>query len=228
MAAAHPPRRRWPFVLAASLAVLLLGTFAYLLWFSSLFGLRNVQVVGGDGELTASVREAIDIPNGTPLVRIDLVQATDRVRRVPLVATASVVRQWPNDLVVTVTERTPVAVTSANGTFWLLDSGGVPYQRVANKPAGLIVLELVKPGEDDPATRAALVAVAAMTAEFRDEVQTVRATTAHDVTVLLKDGRTVIWGGADDGARKMQLLPALLAQPGKVFDISDPLLVTAR
>lgn len=224
----RPPHRKWPYVLAAGLAVVLIGAAGYLLWFSTLFGLHSVQVVGGDGSLTESVREAVAVPDGTPLARIDLVAVTERVRKVPRVASATVTREWPNGLAVVVTERTPVAVTSANGTFWLLDSSGVPFQRAASKPAGLVVLELVHPGAEDPATRSALVAVGAMTADFRRKVGAVRATTAHDVTVLLLDGRTVIWGGADNGARKMQLLPALLAQPGKVFDISDPTLVTAR
>ena len=124
--------------------------------------------------------------------------------------------------------RTPVAVTSANGRLWLLDSTGQPFQQVATAPAGLVTVLLATPGTDDPATRAALIVVDSMTADFRATVESVRADSPYQITLSLADGRAVIWGGSDDGARKMQILPGLLTRPGRLFDISDPSMVTVR
>ncbi|GGM11606.1 cell division protein FtsQ/DivIB [Nakamurella endophytica] len=223
-------RRRWPLVLAAGLVVALLAAAGWVLYATSVFGVRTVQVAGVDDGVAADIRQAVDdvAPPGTPLLRVDLDTVRSRVEALPQVASATVTRHWPDAVVVAALARTPVAVTSANGTFWLLDSGGRPYQQVDRAPGGLVTVELATPGPQDPATTAALKIVGAMTSDFRKQVRTVRASSAYDVRVLLRDGRTVIWGGSADDATKMQVLGALLQQPGTVFDISDPTLATVR
>lgn len=221
-------RRRWPFVLAGTFLALVLAAAGYLLWFTPVLGVRSVVITGASGGLVDEIRGALSIADGTPLIRIDTGAAAQRVEQVPQVAQADVTRVWPNTVDVVVQPRTPVAVTSANGRLWLLDSTGKPYQQVAKPPPGLVTVLLATPGSDDPATRAALVVVDSMTADFRTEVDSVRADSPYQITVSLSDGRAVIWGGSDDGARKMQILPGLLTQPGRLFDISDPSMVTVR
>ena len=54
------------------------------------------------------------------------------------------------------------------------------------------------------------------------------ARTAYDIKLTLTDGRSVIWGEATDSAEKMEILPAVLAQQGTVYNISDPTLVSVR
>ncbi|MTD16509.1 FtsQ-type POTRA domain-containing protein [Nakamurella sp. YIM 132087] len=227
-AEAAPRRRRWPYVLVASILVLVCAGAGYVFFFSPLLGLRTVTVAGADADLTGQIRAAVDLPDGTPLARIDLSQVQDRVEDVPQVAAATVTRAWPDGLVVTVRSRTPVAVTSANGRTWLLDSSGVAYERVATVPAGMVTVNLATPAPGDPATEAALTVIGAMTADFRETVASVTARSAYDLSVTLKDKRVVFWGGTDRSARKMQILPALLERPGKTFDVSDPDLVTVR
>ena len=46
--------------------------------------------------------------------------------------------------------------------------------------------------------------------------------------MLLTDGREVIWGSVDRSALKMQILPAVLKQPGHVYDISVPSMLVVR
>ena len=77
----------------------------------------------------------------------------------PEVSAVEVARGWPDTLTITVTPRVPVAVTSANGQFWLLDRTGDPYLAVAAPPAGLTLVQLVAPGTGDPSTIAALTVV---------------------------------------------------------------------
>ena len=226
--AATPPRRRWPVYLAVGLVLVLAGVVGYVLWFTAVLGVRTVSVAGAGAGLTTEVRAVLEVPDGTPLIRVDLAAVQRQVEAVPEVASAQVRRDWPNGLRVTVVARTPVAVTSANGALWLLDSAGYPYLKVPAAPAGLTTVELATPGAGDPATTAALAVVGSMTAEFRATVAAVRAPSVFGIEVLLKDGRTVVWGGSDEGARKMQILPALLRQPGKIYDISDPAIVTVR
>lgn len=215
-------RRRWPIYLAAGLVLSLIAAAGYILWFTAVLGVKHVSVTGAGDDLAAEVRGALAVPEGTPLIKVDLRAAELRVAEVPEVALVHITRRWPDTLAVDVQARTPVAVTSANGQLWLLDSGGDPYLRVPGAPAGLTVVELATPGPKDPATGAALTVIGSMTADFRKTVAKVQAPSAFDVTVVLQDHRVVHWGGADHGARKMQILPALLSQQGQTYDISDP------
>jgi cell division protein FtsQ len=230
--AVEPPparrHRRWPFVLVGLIVVVVAAAVGWLFWVSSVFGLTTITVRGVDTGLVGTVRAAAAVPQDTPLARIDTAAVQRRVAALPQVAAADVALAWPHGVVVTVQMRTPVAVTSANGGYWLLDSGGRPYQQVSTPPSGLVVVALATPGPTDPATSAALTVVQAMTSDFRATVSAVTADSAYNIVITLRDKRIVRWGGADASARKMQILPALLEQQGKVYDISDPGMVTVR
>jgi cell division protein FtsQ len=225
----RPAPRRWPVLLALALVTLLMAAGGYLVWESPVLALRTVLVDGsGASELAPQVREAVAVPAGTPLVRIDLAAVRDRVAAVGPVATAQVRREWPHTLVVTVTGRVPLAVTQANAHWWLLDATGKPYQQVPSRPAGLMPIQLATPGEGDRATVAALGVLGALPEAIRRQVTGVVAPSAYDISLTLTGGRTVIWGANTDGARKAAVLPAVLARPGRTYDVTDPTLVTVR
>ena len=223
-------RRRWPYWLAAFLVLSLAGGAAYVVYRTPVLGLAQVEVSATTGDLSEQVNEdvkdAVEVSDGTPLVTVDLAAVRARVLALPQIATAAVSRHWPNALVVTVTQRVPAAVTVANGSNWLLDTTGHPYLEVTRAPAGLLTVQLATPGAADPSTVAALAVIGALKAPIRATVASLTVRSAYSVVLNLKDGRTVIWGSPDDSARKMQVLPAVLAQPGRVYDISDPTYVT--
>jgi cell division protein FtsQ len=225
----RPAPRRWPVLLALSLVLLLVAAGGYLVWMSAVLGLRTVQVDGsGAPALAPQVRQAVAVPAGTPLLRIDLAAVRERVAAVGPVATAEVRREWPHTLVVTVTERVPLAATQANGQWWLLDATGKPYRQVPSRPAGLMPIQLATPGEGDRATLAALGVLGALPEKIRTQVTGIVAPSAYDISLTLTGDRTVIWGANSDGARKIAVLPAVLARPGHRYDITDPTLVTVR
>ena len=220
--------RRWPWILALVLVVLLLAGAVYGVFFSPLLGVRSVSIAGATDPISVKVLAVVDVPDGTPLARVDLDGVAERVNAVPEVAEVEVARHWPDTLVVTVTPRVPIAVTSANGRYWLMDSTGDPYLAVDAPPAGLVPVKLATPGVGDPATAAALTVVAALSPDFRAQVTDLAARTPYDVRLTLADGRSVIWGEATDSAKKVEILPAVLAQTGTVYNISDPTLVSVH
>lgn len=223
------PPRRWPVALAFGLVLALLLGAAGVVWYSPLLGLRTVVVNGsGADDLAPQVRSAVGLPQGTPLIRIDLAEVRDRVAAVGPVASASVQRQWPHTLVVTVTERLPLAVTQANGHWWLLDATGKPYQQVNSPPAGLMPIQLATPGEGDRATEAALGVLGSLPAPIRGQVRHIVAPNAYNISLALTRGRTVVWGANSDNATKSLVLPALLKRPGKTYDVTDPTMATVR
>jgi cell division protein FtsQ len=224
----RPPHRHWPYVLALFLLLALLGGAAYVVYRTPVLGLHRVSVTARSGELSPAAHDAVtaavDVPADTPLISIDLEAVRKAALGVPEVATASVSRHWPNGLTIVVTQRSPAAVTSANGALWLLDAAGNPYLKVdsAHVPAGLLPVELATPGTGDRATVAALAVIGELTPAIRSMVASVSARSSYAVTLDLRDGRSVIWGSPGQGAQKAQILPAVLAQPGKTYNISDP------
>jgi cell division protein FtsQ len=56
----------------------------------------------------------------------------------------------------------------------------------------------------------------------------VRAPSPEQVTLVLRDGRQVLWGGPVDGATKASAVLALIGMPGHVYDVSAPGVVTTR
>ncbi len=221
--------RRWPwFVALGMVGVLICGT-VYAVFFSALLGLQTVTITGVPADVAGRIRVVAPAADGTPLARVDLDAVADDVEAIPQVSDVVVSRDWPHTLMIAVTPRVPVAVTLANGQFWLLDASGDPYLSVPTPPAGLITVQLVAPGAGEPSTIAALTVASALTPQFRPTVTAISARTPFDVELTLKDGRKVLWGEATESAQKMQVLPALLkAQDGTEYDITDPTLVTVR
>ncbi len=224
----HEKPRRWPWILGIVLVLALLVGAVYAVFLSPLLGVRQVTVTGAPDALAARIESAAGVPGGTPLARVDLDAVAAAVSSVPEVESVGVAREWPDTLAITVTPRLPVAVTSANGRLWLLDAAGDPFLAVDAPPPGVISVQLVAPGTGDPSTLAAIGVIQAFSESFRGQVADVRARTPYDVEITLTDGRTVIWGDAEQSATKMQILPAVLQQPGTTYNISDPSLVTVR
>lgn len=221
--------RRWPWILALALVGVFLCGAVFAVFFSPLLGVKAVTIIGAPDALTAKIRTVVDIPDGIPLARVDLDGVATEVVALPEVSDVDVSRGWPDTLAISVNPRVPVAVTSANGQFWLLDAAGYPYLAVAAPPAGLVTVQLVTPGEGDPSTVAALTVAAALTPELRARVAEISARTVFDVELTLTDGTRITWGAATQSAEKMQILPALLAaQQGTLYDITDPTLVSVR
>jgi cell division protein FtsQ len=231
-------RRRGPRhpVLVAAVFPLLAATLAWVLWASPLLAVRTVQVDGVRTLSVAEVRDAAGLRTGTPLLRVDLDGATARVRRLPQVAAAEVSRSWPDRVVVTVTERVPVAVVERDGQRVLLDRDGVGFDTITGAaPKGVVPLAVAAPGPGDPSTRAALAALGALPDGVRTRLTQVAAATPQQVVLTLPGPVTVLWGDGGRAAAKAAALTALLDQVsagrlGKAatIDVSAPDAVVLR
>jgi cell division protein FtsQ len=228
------PRRRR--LVGAGVAALVVALAAWVVLASPLLAVRTVQVDGAAMLPAGQVVEAAGVREGTPLVRVDTAAAAARVARLPQVAAVEVTRGWPQTVVVTLTERVPVAVVAQAGARSLVDRDGVLFDTITGAPpAGVVPLEVADPGPDDDATTAALGALTALPGDVRAQVTGVAASTADDVTLTLTDGRTVLWGSAAQTDRKARVLAGLLDQvragvlePAGTFDVSTPDAVALR
>ncbi len=220
-------------VLAALVAAVVI---AWLLLAGPVLAVRAVHV---DGLVTLpadQVQEAAGIGAGTPLLRVDVDAAEDRVARLPQVAGVEVTRGWPDSVVITVVERTPVAVVGEPGRRSLVDADGVLFDMVTgDAPDGVVPLDVETPGPEDPATRAGIAALSSLPGDVRSQVAGAAATGPDDISLTLTDGTVVRWGDASESRAKSAALVGLIEQiddgalePAHIIDVSTPDAVVLR
>jgi cell division protein FtsQ len=228
----HPGRRmgrslarriaRWAVAVLVALIAL-----AALAWFTPLLSVRSVQIVGLTGAPEQQVREVLKIPDDRSMLRIDPDAVAQRVAALPKVRSVRVRRIFPNTVRVTVVERTAVLFFDSPQGSHLLDGDGVEFA-IEPPPPELPKLTTDHPGDSDPVTRAAAAVLTATPPALRAQVGEVVARSVSNVVLNLRDGRTVLWGGPGDSARKAAVIGPVLTRPGTVFDVSSPDLVTVK
>ena len=229
MARARQRRLRAAMPWAVTLGVLLvMGGLAWVVYGTSVLGVREVKVVGTDTLTPAQVEEAASVRLAEPLARVDLDGIRDRVQALPAVERAVVSRGWPSTVEVQVVERTPVAAVPVGEQFLLIDAEGVAFRTVAKRPAGLPLAKLAAPGPADINTRSALVVLSSLTAELREELVSISVPAPAQVSLGLRGGRTIVWGDDTESEKKARVATALLERKGDTIDVSAPTVVTLR
>lgn len=218
--------RRKAALIALAVVVLVVGSAA-LVYFTPLLSVRTIAVAGASSVSEQEILDQLDVPTGLPLVRVDTAAAAQRVATIPALASVRVQRKYPSTVQVTVEERVPVAFFDSPDGTHLLDSAGVDFA-IAPPPPGVVRLVTENPVFGDPVTKDALAVLDTLPPLLRDQVGELRASTLSDISILLLDGRTVVWGSKDNSDRKAAVAIALLSQPGQIFDVSSPDLPTTK
>lgn len=208
------------------LAVLGVGAVvAALTWVvleSSLLVVDRVEVVGAQRQDADQVRSAVAGAVGVQLARVDTGDIERRVAALPVVRTAEAVRVWPSTLEVRLVERVPVAAVPDVTGFVLVDRTGAPVVARAEPPGDLPVVEvnlrIAAPGT----LPAVLQVMDDLPSALRADVERVGATSPDSVSMQLRGGQSVVWGGPDDAALKARVLDVLLTQEAEVYDVSSP------
>lgn len=229
MARARQRRLRAVMPWAVTLAVLLVvGGAAYVVLVTPVLGVRAVSVIGTDFLTPQQVEQAAAVRLQQPLARVDVDGVRSRVEALPAVDRAIVSRSWPSTLEVQVVERTAVAAVPTSEGFSLIDAEGVAFRAVTEQPEGLPQAKLAAPGPDDVETRAALVVLGALSDELREQLVAVSVPAPAQVSLQLREGRTVVWGDDTQSETKAQVATLLLKQEGDTIDVSAPTVVTIR
>ncbi len=107
----------------------LLGGAVWALVGSPWLRYQHLEVAGNTRAPVAHLRHLANLPEGQALVLLDLDGAVAGVRRHPWVASAEARRSFPNAVVLTVTERRPVALLQQSGGLYLVDDTGTVFAR---------------------------------------------------------------------------------------------------
>ncbi len=235
MSVSTSSRRRFGVVQRSPVALLVVVALVigvgWLLGWSSVLAVSDVEVRGGSPSVQRAVRSAVRrsgaADTGTPLARVDTSAVQRQVARLVAVESVRVSRGWPHTVVVEVVERRPAAALEVSAGYQLVAADGTAFRRVTRRPPGLPLLKAVAGPQGRAARSAAVAAVTALPRSLRTAVTTVRADSPDAISFRLH-GVTVVWGDAEHNERKAQVLAALMAQKADVYDVSAPDLPTTR
>lgn len=218
--------RRMRPVVVSLVALALAASLAYLVRFSPVFDVRDVQVRGATLVGADEVRSAAGVPDGVPLASVDPGAVAQRVARLAPVARASVTRTWPHTITIEVTQRTAVYQRIAGHHYQWVDDQGVIFHDTPTASRDL--LQVATPDVANALLADVASVVTALPADLRTQVAGVTAVTRDDIVLTLKDGRRIVWGSADSSALKGQVALALLHVRARVYDVSSPQNPTSR
>lgn len=220
-AAAMPRVRSVPRVPRAAvwaLAVLVLLS-AGGLWLrdSSLVTVRHVSVVGITGpEAPLVTRQLEDAARDMTTLHVRGDQLKSVVAPYPVVKDLRVSSDFPHGLKITVVENTPVAAISVNGAMTPVAAGGKLLRGAEQRTLPIVPLR-VSPGGDhvvDVTAKHALAALAAAPTVLRERVERAGTTREGGLTLQLRNGPALRFGGADRLAAKWAAAAAVLADRG--------------
>ena len=226
-------RRRtvWWVLLAVLLAAVVAGA-VWVVFFSTYVTARGVVVSGAGRTLTdLRIERAADVPLGVPLATVDLGEVRTRVEALPEVATAAVSRSWPDTVRIEVTARTPLAAVEGDQGWQTVDEDGVLFGRYPARPRGLPLLSTDEDTSDEALTEAGRV-IAALPPSVSARVASIEVASVDEIDLVLRNGRRVVWGSAEDSKDKAEVLAVLLQRPGRLtgdeIDVSVPGRPTTR
>jgi cell division protein FtsQ len=187
-------------------------------YFSSTFAVTKISVVGNHFAKPEDVIKAAAIEIGTPLAKLDTDGIARRVIALPAVGQVEIRRAWPHDVVLAITEPTPVAIVGSGNNWQYVDDEGAIFGTLRSKPRGFLTLTAAKTA----ARKAAAEVATTLPSWLKSQVAYVKATSPDDVQLKLQGGLTVRWGSSERADRKAQVLKALLTVKARVYDVSAP------
>ncbi|MFC8590053.1 cell division protein FtsQ/DivIB [Streptomyces atroolivaceus] len=219
-------------VLAAVGLVLTAAATAWVLYGSSWLRLERVTTTGTDVLTRSEVESAAAAPVGSPLISVDTGAIADRLRqKLPRIDSVDVVRSWPHEVSLKVTERKPVLLVEKGKKFIEVDAKGVRFATVDKAPPHVPLLELTPDQSaslrrfgSDRLLREAVRVAGDLPGKVAGETEALRVTSYDSAVLELTRGRTVMWGSSEQGPAKARVLTALMKASPKAghFDVSAP------
>ena len=206
-----PLTRARKLLYTASALAIIAVLYVVLVFFSPLLATQKITVRGASLLETTQVEQKLEPLRGVPLTRIDEKKVRELIGQDNVIRSVQVESRPPHELVVTLKERTAVAVVKQGDTYHTVDSDGVSLLESATQPDTSV--PLVRFSGDDPQTSAEFhtisTALSAMPSELLAQVKEASATSTSSITLTLRDNTTVQWGTAEESELKAKVLLSL-------------------
>lgn len=215
----------WTAAVVTALVALLITGAVY----SPVLAVRTVTVDGTKLLTPDAVQKALGDLEGKPLPQVTEEEINTLLKPLVQVRSATMEARPPSELLVHVHERVPVALLKQGGSFVLVDVDGV--QLGVTQDQASVALPLIDDGAAATNTelfKAIAAVLDTLPADVLARMSTASAASPDAVELKLVDGKTVVWGNADDRETKAKALEALLKMPQdpkvpvSIYDVSVP------
>jgi cell division septal protein FtsQ len=182
---------------------LILGVLAYILGWSSLFTVSQIEVRGTDKIITSKIKL------GEKLARVEPRVITAEYEKLEWVRTAQISRNWLNGrVVIQINERSPIAIFNNRA----IDDEGVSFEfRGEDVPD----LPRIQGSSIESAIKAAMF-FKTLPIDITKDVKLVKVKLTNLYVLEIEIGNRkleVLWGQDKESALKAQVYKALLVQP---------------
>lgn len=226
-------RRRRIFWVSVLFSLVLIAAASAAIVFSPFMSLKTITVNGTSSINSQEIVDALHEYIGQPLALLNKSDVERELQKLTRIEKYDIEFLPPDELIITILERTPKGIIQRADGFHLVDSAQVSLlvspERDINYP--LIVLPEGEQAEKDAAFRAIVNVLRVLPASIFAQVDTVTAKTRDDVSFTLRGtGATVLWGDEHESELKALSLERLLQNfPGaRILNVSSPHSVTIQ
>jgi cell division septal protein FtsQ len=208
--------------------VVLLSGLAYLLGWSSIFSVKNVEISGAP---TAAVQVEIEkksqIEIGQKLARVNPQSVSRKIEKLPWIDDVTISRNWLNGVVaIEIRSRQPLALFNSDQVpGQTIDAEGQLFSLPGFNTSNLPVISARSPESALKANEL----FTQLPENFRSQITSMMATSTNAFTLnTIMDGREIRirWGDSQDVALKISVITKLLQLPEnkriKLIDVVAP------
>ena len=215
------------------LAVFLTGIAGWLLGWSSVLTVKQIEVVGvpsGSPIKSASIIALSGIRINEPMARLSGASVKRELAQIPRIKSVSLLRHWPHKVVLVIKERIPTAAIVKGNEFQLIDSESNQYATVSVLPSAVPTVLIT--GDYKTGLKSAMSVITELPVIIRSQLTHVESSGTDGVQLTLRKGARIIWGSSEDFRLKSRVLATLLTGAGankvKTFDVSAPFAPTTK
>ena len=222
-------RQRRLLLWTLSIVAVVVGSLIAGAVFSPVLAVRTITVDGTSLVTPDAVQKALAGLEGKPLPQVSEQEINELLKPLVQVRSATMEARPPSELLVHVDERVPVALLKQGDSYVMVDVDGV--QLGATQDLAAVALPLIDAGVGTTNTelfKAIAAVLDTLPADILARMSTASAASPDAVELKLVDGKTVVWGNAEDRELKAKALEALLRMPAdpkvpvNVYDVSVP------
>ena len=215
-------------VLAISFTLIFFGAGSYLLGWSSLLTVKQIEITGSPTAASEKeVAKSLNLTQGEKLARLDPRALSHRLKATNWIESADISRNWLNGKVtIALHPRVPVALYAEPGKPQVaLDASGAIFNLPGSLPSGLANVSATSIASGLTAIKV----FTEMDKEFSAGIDLLTATSSTKLTV---DGKfnshrlRIIWGDGEDTSLKIKVINALLELPEnksiRLIDVTAP------
>jgi len=188
------------------------------LYNSHLFDIKEIKITGNRRVTDEKILQLSQIAPGLSLLKISPREIRNALASEVWVKEIEIIRHFPRTLELRVKEREPFASLAIDGHFFLIDQEGVVLEYLKSGPIGPVIRD-VKPAEIEIGKKVqsdslanAIACLENLLPSLGQSIKEISAPSMDDLSFITSEGIRIIYGRAEEMAKKKYILNAILSQ----------------